>query len=193
MTETWKQSHKAVKHGKLIIFSASTASTKTARVYLAQASLTDLPQGLQQDVPTPEVVLKAGKGDVYDTSIWIGRAPTYTPLHRDPNPNLFVQLAGRKRVRLFNPSLGAAIFHDVQLRIGGSASASMRGEEMMEGAERKVLDQAVWGGLEDAQWPSLGLECEVGPGSALFIPKGWWHSIKGIGDSMTGSVNWWFR
>jgi hypothetical protein len=34
----------------------------------------------------------------------IGHPPTYTPLHRDPNPNIFVQLAGEKVVRLLAPT-----------------------------------------------------------------------------------------
>lgn len=173
-------------------YSATELETK-ASIYLAQASLSDLPSSLLEDLPTPEIVLKAGKGDVYDTSIWLGQAPTYTPLHRDPNPNLFVQLAGRKQIRLFKPDLGNAIFHHVQASIGGAANATMRGAEMMEGAERLALEQAVWEPHSDAFWTAEGLQCEVGPGDGLFIPKGWWHSIKGIGQGMIGSVNWWFR
>lgn len=100
--------------------SPSSAHTiPTARIYIAQASLTDLPTAMRADLPTPELVLKAGKGDVYDSSIWLGQAPTYTPLHRDPNPNLFVQLAGKKVVRLYEPRAGNAVFSKVQEAIGG--------------------------------------------------------------------------
>merc|ERR1711939_126191 len=166
----------------------------TANVYLAQASLSDLPKGLREDVPTPELVLNAGKGDVYNSSIWLGLAPTYTPLHRDPNPNLFVQLAGRKTVRLYQPKVGHGIFAKVQERIGGSANAAIRGEEMMQGAEKKALEEEVWGGSDDGRrMRDEALEEEVSSGDGLFIPKGWWHSIKGTGEGMTGSVNWWFR
>ncbi|WPG99153.1 Hypothetical protein R9X50_00196400 [Acrodontium crateriforme] len=174
-------------------FSSSSAiSTPTARVYLAQATLSDLPQALRDDLsPTPSYVLEAGKGDVYDTSIWLGEAPTYTPLHRDPNPNLFVQLAGRKSVRLVRPDVGMGIFAKVQERIGGNASATMRGEEMMAGPEKLALEEEVWG--DDSEFKASMWEAEVGVGDGLFIPKGWWHSIKGTGEGMTGSVNWWFR
>lgn len=168
-----------------------SASAPTARVYLAQAPLSDLPQKLRDDVPTPDLVLKAGKGDVYDTSIWLGQAPTYTPLHRDPNPNLFVQLAGRKVVRLMRPRAGDAIFACVQERIGGRGNAAVRGEEMMGGEEKRVLEEEVWG--EEREGKEAMWEAEVGGGDGLFIPKGWWHSIKGVGEGMTGSVNWWFR
>lgn len=170
----------------------SAAATPTARVYLAQAPLADLPRALSQDVPTPQYVLKAGKGDVYDSSIWLGQAPTYTPLHRDPNPNLFVQLAGRKKVRLFRPEVGLGVFARLQEKIGGSASATMRGEEMMAGEERVALEEEVWGG-QDTRTELEYWDAEVESGDGLFIPKGWWHSVKGTGEGMTGSVNWWFR
>ncbi|KAK4957517.1 hypothetical protein LTR10_005482 [Elasticomyces elasticus] len=172
-------------------FSAATFTPPTARVYLAQAPINDLPQALKGDLPVPEIVLKAGKGDVYDSSIWIGQAPTYTPLHRDPNPNLFVQLAGTKVVRLFRPNEGKAIFAKVQEMIGGSASATMRGEEMMQGAEKTALEREVWN--DEIESNKVGWEARLSPGDGLFIPQGWWHSIKGTGDGMTGSVNWWFR
>lgn len=172
-------------------FRASKLTAPTARVYLAQASLVDLPQRLRDDVPTPEIVRRAGKGDVYDTSIWLGQAPTYTPLHRDPNPNLFVQLAGRKIVRLMKPQAGNAVFARVQEKIGGAGNALMRGEEMMQGEEKRVLEEEVWGDGREAQ--ELMWQAELEGGDALHIPKGWWHSIKGVGEGMTGSVNWWFR
>ncbi|RMD44720.1 hypothetical protein DV735_g392, partial [Chaetothyriales sp. CBS 134920] len=118
-------------------------------IYLAQCPLTSLPDVLQADLPTPELVLKAGKGDVYASSLWLGHASAataaYTPLHRDPNPNLFLQLAGCKEIRLLPPEVGDVLFDAV------------REEE------------------------------------ALFIPKHWWHSVKGVGGGVTASANWWFR
>ncbi|KAG9241942.1 hypothetical protein BJ878DRAFT_197091 [Calycina marina] len=159
------------------------------QLYIAQAQLSQLPESLQKDIPTPHLVSRAGKGDIYDANLWMGLPPTYTPLHKDPNPNLFVQLASNKRVRLFAPPVGAAIFRHVQSSIGKSASASFRGEEMMEGSERAALYDAVWRTLLSRQ----GFEAVVSPGDALFIPKGWWHSIRSMGTDLNASVNWWFR
>jgi hypothetical protein len=172
-----------------LFISASNVKTPTAHVYLAQATLSDLPETLISDVPTPDIVREAGKGDVYDSSLWLGRAPTYTPLHRDPNPNLFVQLAGKKVVRLFRPEVGHGIFARVQEQIGGTASATMRGEEMMAGPEQKVLEQEVWGTGTSAMRECW--EAELDSGDGLFIPKGYWHSVKGVGEGMNGSV--WVR
>jgi hypothetical protein len=171
--------------------SSSAHTIPTARIYIAQASLADLPMAMRVDLPTPELVMKAGKGDVYDSSIWLGQAPTYTPLHKDPNPNLFVQLAGRKVVRLYEPRAGNAVFSKVQEMIGGSASATMRGEEMMQGQEKELLEAEVWSDGEDTIGGAW--QAELDAGDALFIPKGWWHSVKGLGDGINGSVNWWFR
>lgn len=159
-----------------------------ARFYLAQAPLSGLPRPLQDDLPLPEIVLKAGKGDIYDANLWIGIAPTYTPLHRDPNPNLFVQLAGSKIVRLMDPGAGDRLFEDVQKELGRNDNKIFRGESMMEGKEKNLLKKTVWS-TEDEN----GREAYLGPGDAVFVPRGWWHSIKGVHEGVTGSVNWWFR
>lgn len=173
----------------LFLKASRVSSSIPRRLYIAQAQISDLPRQLQEDLPTPTLVRAAGRGDIYDANIWIGLPPTYTPLHRDPNPNLFVQLASSKRVRLYEPSIGAGIFRDVQRSIGQSSQTNLRGEEMMEGPERKALDEAIWGSSAAA----AGFEAVVNPGDALFIPKGWWHTIKSIGTDVTASVNWWFR
>lgn len=163
------------------------------RLYLAQASLSSLPKALAEDLPTPVFVSKAGTGDIYDTNIWVGLPPTYTPLHRDPNPNLFVQLAGAKVVRILEPEAGDRIFARVQNKLRRSDSAAFRGDSMMKGQEKKLLDTEVWGGSSLAEGTEVGYEVSVEAGDGLFIPKGWWHSIKGVGKGITASVNWWFR
>lgn len=160
------------------------------RLYLAQASISDLPERLRNDLPTPKLVLDAGRGDVYDTNLWLGVAPTYTPLHRDPNPNLFVQLAGRKTVRLLPPEAGQEIFLAVQAALGRDASAVFRGDEMMLGDEKRLLEDQIWSDGhvgESSTFP--GYEAALSSGDGLFIPKGWWHSIKGVGTGITGSVS----
>lgn len=161
------------------------------QLYIAQSSLDDLPPELSQDLPAPRLVSEAGKGDIYASSVWLGLEPTYTPLHRDPNPNLFVQLRGSKAVRLLPPQDGDAVFRHVQTQLGRwGGNSRIRGAEMMEGPERELLHDAIW------REPTGPLqEAELGPGDALFIPKGWWHSVRSRSDDgrLNGSVNWWFR
>ena len=170
---------------------AKTADLQTRqRLYLAQASILKLPSQMRDDLPTPEVVSRAGKGDVYDTSIWLGVAPTYTPLHKDPNPNLFVQLAGQKTVRILPPEAGQEIFSAVQTALGESASATFRGDEMMQGEEKLLLEDQIWGDHRaDESSRFLGQEASLRSGDGVFIPRGWWHSVKGVGTGITGSVS----
>lgn len=157
-------------------------------LYLAQCQLDDLPAVLRDDFPVPQLVAHAGRGDIYNTNVWIGLPPTYTPLHRDPNPNLFVQLVGEKVVRLVSPDEGLNLFTAVRRQLGkggGRETAVFRGDEMMQGEERGLLENVVWG---DAASSEEGYEARLGPGDGLFIPKGWWHSIKGVGEGVTASV-----
>lgn len=171
-------------HAPLSLFLSACRVSQPPRLYIAQAQLLDLPQPLRDDLPTPHVVLRSGKGDIYDANIWMGIPPTYTPLHKDPNPNLFIQLASNKLVRLFKPATGAAIFRQVQEKIQRQASETFRGDEMMQGPESTALEDAVWNCPIDAD----GLEVIVRPGDALFIPQGWWHSVKSMGAGVTASV-----
>ncbi|KAH7330322.1 hypothetical protein BKA65DRAFT_56938 [Rhexocercosporidium sp. MPI-PUGE-AT-0058] len=176
----------------LSLFLLASKTPHPPALYIAQAQLLDLPPPLRADLPIPHLVSQAGKGDIYDSNLWMGIPPTYTPLHKDPNPNLFVQLASRKRVRMFEPRAGLGIFREVQEGIGRAGhGGAIRGNEMMEGPERDGLYEAVWG--EGLVGREGGFETSVGPGDALFIPKGWWHSFRSVGDGVTGSVNWWFR
>lgn len=173
-------------------------------LYIAQAPINDLPEELYNDLPATDIVKKCGKGDVYGSSIWLGLEPTYTPLHRDPNPNLFVQLCSTKVVRLLPPSSGDRIFHQVQQRLGRSSGNSrIRGMEMMQGLEREAFYKAVWEPEKDESGSDLEnnrldlpmQEAVLAPGDALYIPKGWWHSVKSkFSDGrLNGAANWWFR
>lgn len=161
-------------------------------LYIAQSSLSDLPDPLRNDLPVPQLVREAGKGDVYNSSVWLGTEPTYTPLHRDPNPNLFSQLCSQKVVRLLPPELGDRVFFEVQVQLRQQSSSRIRTAEMMEGAERAVLHEAIW---ENEKLDDKLQEAELDVGDALFIPNGWWHSVKSVGSQghLNGSVNWWFR
>jgi hypothetical protein len=168
----------------------TTLQNNPERLYLAQVPLSELPIDLQYDLPTPELVKSTGQGDIYGSSIWIGRSPTYTPLHRDPNPNLHIQLAGSKVIRLFEPQVGRQIYLAAKAKLGGYGftSEKFRGSEMMEGQEKRLLDEAVW--IDPTEIP---YEVVLERGEAIFIPLGWWHSVKSVGPGVIGSVNWWFR
>ncbi|OTA91906.1 hypothetical protein M434DRAFT_75479 [Hypoxylon sp. CO27-5] len=157
-------------------------------LYVAQSDLSFLPEPLTQDLPVPDIVKHAGKGDIYSSSIWLGLQPTYTPLHRDPNPNLFCQLVSSKRIRLMKPDQGDGIYARIRRELGSYGNSRFRGAEMMGGRERELLHHAVWDNVSVD-------EVSLDSGDALFIPKGWWHSVASGGKEgeLNASVNWWFR
>ncbi|KAK4164593.1 hypothetical protein QBC43DRAFT_48859 [Cladorrhinum sp. PSN259] len=168
------------------------------QLYIAQAPISNLPPVLKADLGGgPSSILSClGRGDIYNSSIWLGLEPTYTPWHRDPNPNLFVQLRGRKAVRLMPPNRGRNLYERVQAELKQTPSSwRIRGEEMMQGAERNALFKAVW----DPSSPGTGLsQAVLGPCDVMYLPKGWWHSVRSEGaqafaGGLNASVNWWFR
>ncbi|KPI38764.1 putative lysine-specific demethylase JMJD5 [Cyphellophora attinorum] len=182
--------------------SSSTSMTKRS-VYLAQCSLSSLPAALRDALPLPPL-LRAGKGDIYDSSLWMGRPPTFTPMHRDPNPNMFVQLAGQKVIRLLPPNVGQLVFRLVQQAAHSDSNSRFRGNEMMVGKESKVIESGIWGSENEREVPPVveditavvqryGQEATLSTGEGLFIPKGWWHSVRGVGKGINASVNWWHR
>lgn len=208
-------------HAPLSMFLAYTQFTSSASpgpqnqkiatattIYLAQAHISDLPPTLSSDFsPPPRLVTETGRNDIYAANLWIGSPPTYTPLHKDPNPNLFVQLAGYKRVRILEPRDGMRVFTAVRNQIANSedgndeGGAAIRGEEMMMGSERKLLNDVIWGDhhsdptVDSVSRGMVGYDVLLERGDALFIPKGWWHSLKGVGEGITASVCsflfWW--
>ncbi|KAI0812837.1 Clavaminate synthase-like protein [Xylaria sp. FL0064] len=182
-----------------LIIQASRYNTSKVRplrrikqLYVAQSDIRSLPSQLEDDLPVPEIVSRAGKGDVYSSSIWLGLQPTYTPLHRDPNPNLFCQLVGSKAVRLLRPRAGLSVFQDVRRSLGTAGNSRFRGPEMMDGPERDGLHSAIWVEPDASReiWQAV-----LDPGDALFIPQGWWHSVRSVGHEaeVNASANWWFR
>ncbi|KAH8903494.1 JmjC domain-containing protein, partial [Coniochaeta sp. PMI_546] len=174
---------------------------KLTGLYIAQSSLSGLPETLQQDLAPPPLINANG---IYNSSIWLGLTPTYTPLHRDPNPNLFRQLHGSKIVRLLPPRAGETVFKKVQSSILGFASPRLRGEEMMHGPEKSALHDAIWTDCGDSRVGERTIyEARLDAGDAMYLPTGWWHSIKSAADDaesghagegeLNYSVNWWFR
>lgn len=92
--------------------------------------------------------------------IWIGPRGTVTPWHHDLTNNLLLQMVGRKRVRM-------VAAHDTPLMRNDTHCFSRWG----------TADLLPGPASEDR--PAV-LECEIGPGDALFLPIGWWHHVDGL-------------
>jgi len=140
------------------------------RIYMAQFPLFERIPQLQNDVTTPLVKEILAMGEVYSTSTWIGRR-SLTPLHHDPRTltNLFVQVCGKKEIRMFSPGTPRE-----KLKVG-------------HGMLKNTSSVDVW-----KQDIGEGYEGSVSAGDGLIIPRGWWHSLRSD-DEISMSVNWWFK
>lgn len=96
--------------------------------------------------------------------IWIGPKGTVTPWHHDLTNNLLLQIRGRKRVRM-------AASHDTPLMRNHRHCFSAWGS-----------DDLLPGPARDGK-PAV-LECEIGPGDAVFLPIGWWHHVDGLDQTI---------
>lgn len=160
-------------------------------IYLAQYPLppTHPLRAFFPPPPPPPIPPRAAA----DPTLWLGTAASAaSPLHCDPRGNVFVQLAGRKRVVLFAPGVGKGVLSAL---LGGGGNQGARGvgmgEERMGGEGRRVVDAWVWGGGGDlvagggpgGERGIEGYEVELGSGDGIFIPKGWWHAVRAVRES----------
>jgi hypothetical protein len=100
-----------------------------------------------------------------DGFFWLGPQGTLTPFHHDLTNNLLVQVMGRKHVQMV-PSW----------EVGRMRNATHCF------SDREPAD---WNAA-DANLPPR-LECEIGPGDALFLPIGWWHHVEALDPSISMS------
>lgn len=113
-----------------------------------------------------------------DEQPWLFLSPreAVTPLHHDLCHNLYVQLSGRKRFVLFAPD---------QRRFLHAPSR---------------LSRNYWTSPVDVDAPdepstprarhATPAACELEPGDMLFIPSGYWHSVRTLEESVAVAYFW---
>jgi len=134
--------------------------------YLAQMSLTEFPD-LLNDLNFRSLRL----GIVYAANLWIGNR-TRSGLHYDNGDNLFGQIYGKKRAVLVSPKYSHCLYP--------FADNPSKSQVDVDSLDLNAFPRCA--GIE--LWSS-----DLGPGDALFIPKGWWHHISSEGISL--SINCW--
>jgi hypothetical protein len=110
---------------------------------------------------------------------WLGPAGTLTGFHYDIGDNLLHQVFGSKQVTLVPPSSGKAMY-----------------------PSRKYDFMSVLSGVDERhpeRFPlflaarSEQIEVTVEPGQTLFIPKYWWHRVRGLSGSISVNCFGWSR
>ena len=157
------------------------------RGYLAQHDLLSRVPALAAEAPLPRYV-PADRGA--QRRIWLGPAGCATPLHRDPYANLFCQIAGRKRLRLYAASQADDIYafeppappvlrntSRVTLNLASDAAPDAAAEARAASAFPRFAAAPFWA-------------ADLAPGEALAMPAGTWHAVLALDDSLSVSY-WW--
>src|SRR5262249_61337089 len=82
------------------VTASPAAGAPAVRHYLIQLSIGEVLKELAEDLRAPAVVPRS---DSVDVAFWMGSPGCVTALHYDVPNNLYVQVRGRKRWRLFSP------------------------------------------------------------------------------------------
>lgn len=131
--------------------------------YLAGFELLREVPSLRADLVFPDT------GPLTTDVVWIGPAGMATPIHFDFVPNVYAQLAGRKRWRLWRPE------RQLQPKFAGLGGFAMSALDAGDGP--------------DAAGPP-DLDVTLDAGDVLVLPPKWWHRVDTLTDSI--AVNrWW--
>mmetsp|Transcript_107461 Transcript_107461/g.342543 ORF Transcript_107461/g.342543 Transcript_107461/m.342543 type:complete len:541 (-) Transcript_107461:81-1703(-) len=111
--------------------------------------------------------------------LFAGLGGTLYHCHYDLQPNLHVQLTGRKRFILFPPEDWASLYpfpvhHDLD--------------------RRSMVDLDAPDGVRFPKWNrARGMMVDLEPGDALYIPPYWWHHVQSLSAETTSMAMWFFE
>lgn len=160
------------------LLAAPSANVGTA--YLAQHDLFSQIPALRDAIKIPEICEAAAS--LKTVNMWMGTGGTITRAHYDSYDNVFVQLVGRKYVRLLARDQEEFLYVD---QGGGLASQAAQGN-MSAVPDLEQVDLERFPLMAKAAFSEVLLE----PGDALFIPAGMWHHVRSL--SVSVSVSFWF-
>jgi hypothetical protein len=105
--------------------------------------------------------------------LWLGTKGTRSGWHFDSRDNLFFQCFGRKHVLLADPRASRNMY-------------PRRGHHYNSQVDADDPDLLAYPRYSDA----VLYQCMLAPGDTLFIPKGWWHSLRSVTSSGSTSYFW---
>jgi len=141
--------------------------------HYVMAPLSNLPDAIEHDYQVPIYCRGAPH---LQAKLWIGKADTVTPTHRDVPHNLNVHLFGRKRWLLFSPAATSCMYSRGLLS-GMPNFSSVDPEHPDYERYPRFRRVSALGGT-------------VGPGETLVIPHGWWHHTRSLDDAV--AINFWW-
>ena len=160
------------RHVLLREFVAALAGSGAATGYV-MAPTWNFPAGFKSDYRVPPYCVGAPH---LRAKVWLGKAGTVTPLHRDVPHNLHVHLSGRKRWLLFPPRQSVGLY----------PCGLLSGMPNFSRVDPEHPDYDRFPRLRGV----TGLGATLGAGETLFIPHGWWHHTRSL-DTAVAMNFWW--
>ncbi len=133
----------------------------------------ELPAAWRARVTTPEYCARARW---LSRKLWLSPTGTSTMLHRDAADNIHVQLIGSKRFTLIDPNQNASLYPNSLL---DSVPNGCRADLDAPDFERHPR-------FRDVEMDQAELE----PGDGVYIPRGSWHHVRTVADSLSANF-WW--
>uniref|UniRef100_A0A0N4ZE53 JmjC domain-containing protein n=1 Tax=Parastrongyloides trichosuri TaxID=131310 RepID=A0A0N4ZE53_PARTI len=155
---------------------------KTFNGYLAQHDIFHQIPILRKDVMITSLIFSdttVNSFDDVDMNIFLGKSSSYSPLHQDPRCNFFCQVYGKKFVRLAS---NKKYDKENELYCYDSTTTHPNSSRV------NVFD------IDYNKYPSMKNvifeDYLMEAGDCLFIPRGYFHSMYGITNSI--SLSQWF-
>jgi len=151
-------------------------------------------------------------------NIWFG-GRTVSPLHNDPYHNILCQVHGTKYLKLYSPDHTQNLYprskvepaphvkRDTPLAEGeaGQNGNAVKAQEVE--AKSQTIDMSNNSSVDvyamelsphedwNEKWPGIKdvpyVECLLKEGEALYIPRGWWHYVRGVSACGISVSFWW--
>lgn len=189
------------------------STTSLPVLYMAQHDLASQFPALEDDFTLPDYVYMSppptkdwpdhkppATPNGLITNLWIGPAGTVSPPHFDPYYNCFVQPVGYKEVWVAPPHCCPQKVTSVADDDAGTSSSRQSSpfrhdqthDSVTETLMANTANIDVFVTTEEVA-PTVraaAAKAVLGPGDLLFMPPGWWHSLRSLTPSF--SVSTWF-
>eukprot|EP01135_Chromosphaera_perkinsii_P009260 Nk52_evm12s1705 gene=Nk52_evmTU12s1705 len=139
-------------------------------------------------------------------NLWFGNGKTYARNHFDHYENTLIQIKGSKRVFMFDPydnrNFYEGFYLEAKYKYDKTRRDFVKSIEGDEGLHVATTFSPVDVMSPDtARYPLFikaakrGLQCEIFPGDALYMPSSWWHSVQSTQDpilKVNVAHNYWY-
>ena len=173
-------------------FRQSSSEDFSHYLYLQQRIVAEMGQEITEEfmqfsLETALNVKQLGNWNELTTNLLLCGPPrAITSCHFDEQQNLFAQLSGRKRVRLYSPSDWPKLY---PYPLGHPRDRQSQILLPMDTTTTNTITE------QNRSFPLYAQATEyrvdLNPGDILYVPQYWWHQMEALTQNV--SIAWWFK